>query len=45
MDDLISLKEALEKPGIGKHKKEIAEKFKGNLRVPLKWIRGWISTD
>ena len=45
MDDLISLKEALEKPGIGKHKKEIAEKFKGNLRVPLKWIRGWIGTN
>lgn len=45
MDDLFALKEALEKPGIGRRKHEIAEQFKGELRVPLKWVRSWISTD
>ena len=43
--DLVALKEALEKPGIGKYRHDLAERFRGEKRTPLKWIREWLSAD
>lgn len=46
MQDLLALKKALEKPGIGKKRYEIAEQFKSKRHhVPLSWIRKWLDTD
>ncbi len=43
--NLSALKDALEKPGIGKHRHEIAGSFRGRTDVPLKWVRKWLKTD
>ena len=43
--DLPTLKEALEKPGIGQYRHDLAECFRGRTDVPLKWIREWLSAD
>lgn len=43
MMDLTALKEALERPGIGWRRHQIAESFRGRTDVPLKWIRKWLS--
>ena len=45
MQDLLALKKALEKPGIGKRRHEIANEFKGKKGVPEIWIREWLDTD
>lgn len=43
--DLSVLKYELEKPGIGKHRHQLAERFIRRSDTPLKWIREWIRSD
>ena len=45
MENLSVLKKALEKPGIGKRRHDLAESFKGRVDVPLKWVRTWIDAE
>lgn len=44
MEDLKLLKEALEKPGVGRNKHLIAEQFR-ERHVSIKWIRAWLDAD
>lgn len=43
MEDLLTLKQELEKPGIGKYRHDLAEKFRDRDDVPLEWIREWLN--
>lgn len=45
MGDLLALKKALEKPGVGKRRHEIANEFRGLRGIPELWIREWLDTD
>ena len=42
--DLLALKTALEKPGVGKKRHDLAEKFRDRDDMPLEWIREWLNT-
>lgn len=44
MQDLLALKEALEKPGMGKYRHDLAESFRGKY-IPRIWIREWLKAD
>ena len=45
MGDLLALKKALEKPGVGKHRHDIANEFKTLNGIPEVWIREWLDAD
>lgn len=45
MKDLLTLKQELEKPGIGKYRHDLAEKFRDRDDVPLEWIREWLNAE
>lgn len=42
--DLLALKTALEKPGVGKKRHDLAKKSRDRDDVPLEWIREWLNT-
>ncbi|RYC74550.1 hypothetical protein G3RUM_00707 [Candidatus Nanosyncoccus alces] len=44
-EELRHLKAMLEEPGIGRHRHDLAEKFRGKTDVPLSWIQEWLNTD
>lgn len=45
MQNLLALKKALEKPGIGRYRRNLAEQFRGKTTVPLSWVREWLKAD
>ena len=44
-EELRHLKAMLEEPGIGRHRHDLAEEFRGKTDVPLSWIQEWLNTD
>lgn len=41
----MSLKVALEVPGVGRYRHDLAESFRGRKDVPIEWIHEWINAE